>query len=152
MIGEPEINILSADVFEDNGRIRVTIEGEKLGLYIDKDVGAVIKDKGYKKVDLGVRGNDLAFSLKSEADDCIKANVHSFEPIGNKTILIANTVGQQLKAVVPNNLRLEIDEEIYMKINLKNAIYFDAENGRFIGRHNGNALASGERNNAKADS
>lgn len=135
LIGEPEINIFKAQISEESGRLKATMQGQDKAFYLEDDVSEALMQFKGNEVDIGVRGNDISFSLMNEGNGFIKASVYSMEPIGNKAILIANINGQLFKIVAPNDIRLEIDSDIYLKINTKNLIYFDTENKTYITRH-----------------
>jgi multiple sugar transport system ATP-binding protein len=135
LIGEPEINIIPVRLVREDGKASVIMGAERVRLEIEDDVRLALTDSGLSEADLGIRGTDIEISLARLDSDYIKASVYSFEPIGNKTILIANVNDQLVKSIIPNDIKMEIDSEIYVRINMKNALFFRPRDGRFVARH-----------------
>lgn len=136
LMGEPEINIFSADLKEEKGTLKVKMLQQEKSFSIEKDVENVLKEGGYNRVDLGVRGTDIRFSKTKIDEDYIEGSVYSLEPIGNKAILIVDLEGELLRIIAPNDLDVEMDSKIFIKIDIKNAMFFNSQNEEFIIRHN----------------
>lgn len=143
LIGEPEINIFKVDLIEQNGRLKISMLGQTELIDAEDDVNDCLKRGNYGEVDIGVRGVDISYSLSDEDGSHINASVYSLEPIGNKAILIVEINKQLLKLIAPNDLKLEMDSDIYIKINLKNAMFFDSKKQTFIVRHNQEDVTKG---------
>lgn len=143
LIGEPEINIFNVDLVNDNGKLKVNMLGQdRLFQLEDKVIGTLAKHDN-EIVDLGIRGTNISYSLSKEDDDYIKGIVYSLEPIGNKSVLIVNVNDELIRLIAPNNLQAKLDSEIYIKIDMKNALFFDSEDKTFIIRNNQERLIKG---------
>ena len=135
-IGEPEINIFDVELVKQGDELYALMLGQESGYKIEKDVAEVIESGGYQNVRIGLRGNDLAFSFKKEDSSYMEGKIYSVEPIGNKTILVVDVNGQLLRLIAPNDLKANIDEQIFVKIKMDRAMFFNADDHKFIYRHN----------------
>lgn len=145
LIGEPEINIFKVNIVKENDRSKIKMLGQAEYFEINEDVHDVLLKGNYNEADLGIRGNDISFSLAEAGEGFIKATVYSLEPIGNKAVLIVDVNGQLIRLIAPNDLRVEMDSDIYIKINLSNAMFFDTQQQKFIVRHNQKEITGGVR-------
>lgn len=139
-IGEPEINIFDIELVKRSSELYALMLGQESGYKIENDVAKVIEDGGYENLRVGLRGNDLLFSFKKEDSSYIEGKVYSVEPIGNKTILVVDVNGQLLRLVAPNDLKANIDAQIFIKIKMERAMFFNADDHNFIYRHNQDEL------------
>ena len=139
-IGEPEINIFDIELVKQGSELYALMLGQESGYKLEDDVAKVIEDGGYENLRVGLRGNDLLFRFKKEDSSYIEGKVYSVEPIGNKTILVVDVNGQLLRLVAPNDLKANIDAQIFVKIKMERAMFFNADDHNFIYRHNQNEL------------
>lgn len=135
-IGEPEINLFDIELVKQDGKLYALMLGQETGYKIEKDVAEMIETGGYQNVRIGLRGNDLTFSFKQEDASYIEGKVYSVEPIGNKTILVIDVNGQLLRLVAPNDLKANLDAQIFVKIKMERAMFFNADDHKYIYRHN----------------
>lgn len=133
LFGEPEINLFPAELNMEHDTLELNAFSRAVSFVPEEDAAQLLK-KGASKVDIGIRGNDLQFSLKKEGDEWVRATVYASEPIGNKVIMTVEVAGTKLRLIAPNNTRIEIDEEVYIKFNTVNFIYFNNETQEFITR------------------
>ncbi|QUH30649.1 ABC transporter ATP-binding protein [Vallitalea guaymasensis] len=143
LIGEPEINIFNVDLVNDNGKLKVNMLGQDRLFQLEDEVIGTLAKHDKEIVDLGIRGTNISYSLGKEDDDYIKGIVYSLEPIGNKSVLIVNVNDELIRLIAPNNLQAKLDSEIYIKIDMKNALFFDSEDKTFIIRNNQERLIKG---------
>ncbi|MDF2656919.1 MAG: transporter ATP-binding protein [Bacillota bacterium] len=139
-IGEPEINIFDIELVKQGGELYALMLGQESGYKIENDVAKVIEAGGHENLRVGLRGNDLMFSFKQEDASYIEGKVYSVEPIGNKTILVVDVNGQLLRLVAPNDLKANLDAQIFVKIKMERAMFFNADDHNFIYRHNQDEL------------
>lgn len=139
-IGEPEINIFDIKLVKQGGELYALMLGQESGYKIENDVAKVIEAGGHENLRVGLRGNDLMFSFKQEDASYIEGKVYSVEPIGNKTILVVDVNGQLLRLVAPNDLKANLDAQIFVKIKMERAMFFNADDHNFIYRHNQDEL------------
>ena len=133
IFGEPEINILPGEYAVENGRGFFTLL-DGVRFEVPGDVAAALKNAPARTLDLGLRGNDIAFSFE-RMEGWIPGTVYANEPIGNKVIMTVSVAGQYLRLVAPNDTQARMDSAVYIRPNYDNALYFDRESEKFITRH-----------------
>jgi ABC-type sugar transport system ATPase subunit len=143
LIGEPEINLFRIKLVNENNKLKISMLGQSRLFDLYDDVQKALLLGNYKEVDLGIRGYDISYSFEKVDEDYIHGTVYSLEPIGNKAVLIVDVEGQLIRLVAPNDLQVELDSDIFIKFNMKNAMFFNAENEKFIIRHNQDELIKG---------
>lgn len=134
LFGEPEINIFPVDLEIIDGALKLNALGQESKLSVEKDAASDIMASKVVNLDLGVRGNDIQFSFQDEGEGWLKGTVYANEPIGNKVIMTVSIGKEMIRLVAPNNTRAELDQKVSIKINMKNAIFFDRSNESFITR------------------
>jgi multiple sugar transport system ATP-binding protein len=140
LMGEPEINLLPAEIIRDNGTVKLKMLSQKHLYELPDDVARFFRNNSIERVNLGVRGNDIYYSKKREDADYIKGSVYVLEPIGNRSILTANVEDQHLRIIVPNNFESPMDSDIYLKIDFADTMFFDAETENYLIRHDEKTL------------
>ncbi len=135
-IGEPEINLLDAQLDKSGLQTKVLMLDQEVAYPIEQDVAEVLESGKYQEIRVGLRGNDIEFSFKKENDQFIAGKIYSVEPIGNKTVLVVEVNGHKLRLVAPNDLQAQIDQEIYIRVKMEKAMFFNAEDHNYIYRHN----------------
>lgn len=139
-IGEPEINILDIELVKKDDETHARMLGQEASCRIEEDVARILEEGGYQNVRIGLRGNDMTFSFSKEDEGFMDGKVYSVEPIGNKTILVVDINGQLLRLIAPNDLKASIDQDIYVRVKMEKAMFFNADDHRYIYRHNQNEL------------
>lgn len=140
LMGEPEINMFNAAIVKEDGLLKAKMLGQERAFNLAADVAAVMAEGNYSEVHIGARANAVTYSFDKVNDDFIAGTVYSLEPIGNKSILIINVNGQQIKTIAPNDLNVEIDSDIFIRIDLNNVMFFDKDSEKFVVRHNQHEL------------
>jgi ABC-type sugar transport system ATPase subunit len=123
LVGEPEINIFPVD-FKRNTILDI------LGVEynIPEKLSGKLNDSGKNKFDFGIRAQFIQYDFKKTDNHMIQGCVYSFEPIGNKAILIVDVNGTLLRITAPNDLIVEINREIYINFRIDKALFFDTDN------------------------
>ncbi|QTL99546.1 ATP-binding cassette domain-containing protein [Iocasia frigidifontis] len=134
LVGEPEINIFKSEIVKCDDTYKVLLGGELQP--VEEDVLKVLLEKDLDYVDVGIRGNNIEFSLEKGDDSFVEGSVYSLEPIGNKSILIVKVEEELIRLIAPNDLQVELDSKIFIKFDMKNAMYFEHKSKEFITRHN----------------
>ncbi|MDA3955082.1 ABC transporter ATP-binding protein [Oceanispirochaeta sp.] len=145
LMGEPEINLIPAEIVRDNGTVKVKLLHQDHLFEVPEDVTDFFRKNSIEGINLGVRGNDMSYSRKKDDDDFMKGSVYVLEPIGNRSILTAEVDGHKIRIIVPNDYSCEMDSDIYVKLDLKYSMFFDAATEEFLIRHNQNDLLQDER-------
>jgi multiple sugar transport system ATP-binding protein len=131
LFGEPEINIFPGELVEENGYLGVRALGQQKALPMEEDAAHVLRKAQYRQVDVGIRGNDIAFSFTPQ-EDFLAGIVYANEPIGNKVVMTVDINGTHLSLVAPNDTQASIDQPVYIRLNMKNAIFFDGQTQKYI--------------------
>ncbi len=133
LFGEPEINIFPGELEEENGRLGVRALREQEIMPIEEDAAQVLREQDIRQVDVGIRGNDISFSFTPQ-EGSIAGTVYANEPIGNKVVMTVDIHGARLSLVAPNDTQARIDQPVYIRPDMKNAIFFDGQTQEYITR------------------
>lgn len=145
LVGEPEINFIEGTLKNENGRLKIRLLNQNKLFELPKDVQKTLLETNLKVVHFGIRAYDIEYSFKSN-EDYISGTVFSLEPIGNKTILIIKIDDKLIRVIAPNDIQAELDQDIYIKFDIENALFFDADTEEYIIRHNQDELIGGGAN------
>jgi multiple sugar transport system ATP-binding protein len=133
LFGEPEITIFPAEAVTEDGVLKLKTLGQEVPLLPGADAAEELKKEGTGKIDVGIRGVDVSFSFAPQGEGWIRGAVYANEPIGNKVIMTVDVNGTKVRISAANNTNAELDQAVYVKFNMKNALYFN-NGGTFITR------------------
>lgn len=145
LVGEPEINIIEVDLFRRDGRLHAVLRGNGHSFPVEDDVAEALSTAPNDTCSnwrMGVRGINVGYSFE-ETGNSVEGTVYNLEPIGNKTILTIRTGELYFQAVAKNDLQAELDSRIFLSLDMKNALFFNGDTGRFVARHNQSELVRG---------
>ncbi len=142
LFGEPEINILEGKKYTEEDAVYFKILDQDVVLYPAKDTLDALKETVTEHIHIGMRGNDIKFSFEKCGDEWLEGTVYANEPIGNKVIMTVLIAGTKIAVTCPNNTVAELDQKVYLKFNMTNAIYFNGDTEEFITRNNMNRYIS----------
>ncbi|WHH61118.1 ABC transporter ATP-binding protein [Petroclostridium sp. X23] len=143
LMGEPEVNIFKVNLINQNNRLKVKMLGQEKLFDIQEDAAKVLLKHHSNEVDLGIRGIDIDLSFSKKDDEYMHGTVYSLEPIGNKSVLIVDVNGQLIRLIAPNDLKADLDSDIFIKFNMNNALFFNCKDKTFLVRHRQEELAKG---------
>ena len=136
LMGDPEINLIPGTLKKENGySFTMKNGGVKYQLPKDKALFAKLDEAGVTAVDLALRPQHLTYSFEPQ-EGYLHCTVYSYESIGNKSVIVAETGEQQLRMLAPNGLTVKIDQDVYVGMHLDHAIVFDGATREFIARYN----------------
>ena len=137
LMGDPEINLISGTLATSEDGYTFTMEGAQKTYELpkEKELFAKLGELGLSKVDIGMRPQNLLYSFEPK-EGYIKCSVYSYESIGNKSVIVAETSGLQLRMIAPNGLSVKIDQDIYVDMQLDHAMFFDAGTKGYLTRYN----------------
>jgi multiple sugar transport system ATP-binding protein len=133
LFGEPEITIFPAEAVTEGGVLKLKTLDQEVPLLPEEDAAEELKKEGTGKIDVGIRGVDVSFSFASQGEGWIRGAVYANEPIGNKVIMTVDVNGTKVRISAANSTNAELDQTVYVKFNMKNALYFNNA-GTFITR------------------
>lgn len=136
LFGEPEINILEGNMYTEADDIYFKVLNQDVLLYPAQDTIGALRDAGTNSIHIGMRGNDMQFAFEKPGDEWMEGTVYANEPIGNKVIMTVLIADKKISLTCPNDTVAEMDQKVYVKFNMTNAIYFNGETEEFITRNN----------------
>jgi len=136
LFGEPEINILQVERHTDGGKVFFRMPGQNVSLYPAEDTQKSLLEALTDNIHIGIRGNDISFAFEKPGEDWIEGTVYANEPIGNKVIMTVKVEDIKMAVTCPNDTAADLDQKVYIRFNMKNAIYFNGETQEFITRNN----------------
>jgi len=136
LFGEPEINILQVERHTDGGKVFFRMPGQNVSLYPAEDTQKALLEALTDHIHIGMRGNDISFAFEKPGEDWIEGTVYANEPIGNKVIMTVKVEDIKMAVTCPNDTAADLDQKVYIRFNMKNAIYFNGETQEFITRNN----------------
>lgn len=137
LMGDPEINLISGTLEKsgDSYTFAMDAGGKVYDLPKEKDLFAKLDELGVAKVDVGMRPQNVTYSFEPK-DGYMKCTVYSYESIGNKSVIVAELSGLQLRMIAPNGLKVKIDQDVYVDMQLDHAMFFDTETKNYLTRYN----------------
>jgi ABC-type sugar transport system ATPase subunit len=136
LVGEPEINTFKGELAEVNNKVKMKVLNQIHLFDLELDVEQELKKHHSQHVIVGIRGLNVSYSFVKKDDTQIEGSVYSFEPIGNKTILIVKIGDELIRTIAPNDLQVDIDQKIFIEFDFKNAMFFDMDTEELLVRHN----------------
>ena len=136
LMGDPEINLIPGTLKKENGySFTMKNGGTTYQLPEDTALFAKLDEAGLTEVDIALRPQHLTYSFEPK-EGYLHCTVYSYESIGNKSVIVAETGEQQLRMLAPNGLSVKIDQDVYVGMALNHAIVFNGATKEFIARYN----------------
>jgi multiple sugar transport system ATP-binding protein len=132
LVGEPEINIFPAKIDYMDGRAYIKLFGIDMLHQLSPQMVDQLADYQADSVDFGIRSQDIDYYLKPTKENLVQGVIYSFEPIGNKAILIVDIYGTLIKTTAPNDLQVHINDQIFLDFKIANGLLFDPETKKLI--------------------
>ncbi|MDO4272988.1 MAG: ABC transporter ATP-binding protein [Eubacteriales bacterium] len=136
LFGEPEINLLSARRYIGPGSVYFKMLDQDIALFPSEDTTDSLAETDTDDIHIGLRGNDIRFSFEKPGKDWFEGTVYANEPIGNKVIMTVKIGDANIAVTCPNDTIAALDQKVYIKPNMKNALYFHGTSRAFITRNN----------------
>lgn len=143
LMGEPEINLISGVLERKGNDYTFTMDFSKETYQLPEEKGLfeAFSKLSITKVDMGIRPQHIKYSFEPK-EGYLKCSVYSYESIGNKSVIVAENNGFQLRMIVPNGLTVEIDQDIYVTFLLEHGMFFDGETKEYLTRYNEEEIRS----------
>lgn len=140
LMGDPEINLIPGTLIKNgNGYTFSMKQGPEYELPAEEALFSKLDELGAEKVDLALRPQHIGYSFEKK-DGYLHCTVYSYESIGNKSVIVAETGEQQLRMLAPNGLSVKIDQDVYVGLQLDHALFFDAATKDFLTRYDEEAI------------
>jgi multiple sugar transport system ATP-binding protein len=130
LVGEPEINIFPVNLERKGDSVRLEMFGVPFD--VPEDTGETLSAYDKLLVDFGIRAQHMQYAFTPPDRSHIKGTVYSFEPIGNKAILVVDAGGTQIRMNAPNDLQTKMNSDIYLTFRIDQALFFDAETKKLV--------------------
>lgn len=136
LLGEPEINIIKGKLESKDNQLFFSNSELSIKSLIPSDVASYLKDNYQKEdIEIGIRGNNIKFNHTKTDDNSCVGTLDSYEPIGNKTILVIKSGKHYIRTISKNDFSIELDSQVYFNFNLDDAMFFDADDKNFLTCH-----------------
>jgi multiple sugar transport system ATP-binding protein len=122
-IGSPPMNIVTAAVREEGGKI-ITDEGD-FQIVLSGSMGDKLKQYVGKNVLLGIRPEDLVYMPTPEKQNNIKTTIEVIEPLGSEIHLWVSTKTHHFIARIPPRWDFTVGDEANFKPDLNKIKFFD---------------------------
>ena len=130
-IGTPQMNFSSGEILEIDQKL--VFKNDNLQFDISNLKLQTLKDNVGKKVDLGVRSEDIHAQigdLKNYAT--LKTHIIAIELLGNEKLIYSEYQGNDIVAKFRSEYEAEINTKVDFYINLDRAYFFEKETGACI--------------------
>ena len=131
-IGSPPINFIPVQLVKEGGQLFLTSEGYTLGLaslageYVKK-----IEGSGLTEFMLGIRPQDIhkvgEQSVEGLTGNILKTKVDVTEPLGENMVVVVTIGPHTIKATLPNDVSIRMDDPIELAVNTHAIHLFDPE-------------------------
>lgn len=124
-IGSPPLNCLSCRVETTNGQPGLAAQAFRLPIATARVAETLC---GHDEVMLGIRPELVA--IAPERSDTVAARVSLVEPLGSRTIIILESNGVELRALVQGEMSAREGETVHLRLDLERAFFFDGAGNR----------------------
>ena len=124
--GNPPMNVLEAQL--EDGRLNV-VEA-KLSIAAGERVKAALESE--RRAVVGVRPEDVYLARGNGNAEPIEGEVLAVEPMGREDVVLVETGGAQLRALVPSQERVRMDDRIAIQIDSERLQLFDSDSGESL--------------------
>ena len=137
LMGDPEINLFDCklDVNGNNYKIAMNDFDATLTLPMEDALYKKLGECDVTELRMGIRPQNIEYSFEP-SEDFLKGSVNSFETIGNKSVLVAKLGGTEARIIVPNGLPVKLDQDVFVKFDTMQILFFDSATTDYICRYN----------------
>jgi len=134
LVGEPEINIVNGAMVTENDScyIKFDVKEELVPLPDNHPLTHKLSNYGANEFHIGFRPQSIIYSFE-KMKGYMQGTVYNFESIGNKAVLTVRIGDTFLRTIAPYDLKVELDQEVYVDMPVTKGIFFDARTTELIG-------------------
>jgi len=132
-IGSPPMNIMTATVKEEGGRM-LADEGE-FQLEIPPSMQEKLRSHVGKEILFGVRPEDLHQTEQAAKVNNILTTVNIVEPLGAEIHLYLATKNSEMVARVPPNVEVSVGDTIHLTPDMEKVHFFDMDTEAAVGEY-----------------
>ncbi len=130
-IGSPPMNIFTADVKEEGGKLFID-EGD-FQLSLEGKNADLLKPYIGKQIFFGIRPEDVVHSDSPPKTNMINVKVEVIEPLGAEIHLYVSTENHQMIIRTPPKHDFQVEQEIVLTPDMEKLHFFDMETENVIG-------------------
>jgi len=129
--GDPEINLLDAELTDREGRLFVRVGGYPEPFPVREELRRQLESAETRRIRVGLRPGDIHYRL-DPGETGIPSSVFSFEPLGAKAIVTCRFDKDWVRVLAPAELDLRPDQPIWLDFDMDKALFFHPENRRLV--------------------
>ena len=136
LMGDPEINLLTCELVHDEKGFAYVWEELPEHLFRmpeEPELYKRLNELEDNKVLVGIRPQNCHYYLEP-VDGAVNGTVYSFETIGNKSVLTVKIGNAYLRTIAPNGLQVQLDQPVYVTVDIERVILFNGNTTEYIGR------------------
>jgi multiple sugar transport system ATP-binding protein len=122
-VGSPAINSIPTEV--SGGSLRMG--AADISFALEGRQARALKDRGWDKVTLGIRPEDIEVTRSRKQGNCHESIVYFMQSMGAEDILNLKFGDMVIRAVAPPNLETKIGETVYANVDMGRAHMFDSQ-------------------------
>ncbi|PRX41345.1 carbohydrate ABC transporter ATP-binding protein (CUT1 family) [Planifilum fimeticola] len=130
--GDPEMNILEAELVEDAGRLHLNLFGKPGHFPVPDEVRKAMLKHSSSSVKVGFRPKHIRFYPEDPEGNHVAARVYSFEPLGETAVLIAEAGDRRIRLLASSEHAWKIDQPVHLEFDMNRALFFDASSGKLL--------------------
>ncbi len=132
-IGSPGMNLLNCVMKRKNGELALKLIENDIYISIPEKLQKLISSKmgGEKKLVLGVRPEDVSFSMKKERG-ALAVKVYVVEETGSYNIIDVSLGNEMIKVRTLPKIKPDIGNPAYISLDMNRITIFDKESGNSI--------------------
>lgn len=127
--GEPEINILQADIIDKNDSVYAKLFEDSAPFEIPEKMKPLIDH--HANIRIGIRPKNIKFEFEQSMVN-IPGTVYSFEPTGASAVLTVKIEDSLIRLVTFSDLDIKLNQKIYINPDLQEAIFFNEDNANIL--------------------
>lgn len=129
IVGQPEINLVECRVQQENGAVCLNASAGGISLRTTNDVAQKLRDRVGSIVDVGIRPQNVSYSLSKQDQDQIAGRTVVFESWGTKGMLLVELGNIRLALLTAPELDVEAHQPVWLDIDESKLYVFDKETG-----------------------
>ncbi|MFW6138162.1 MAG: ABC transporter ATP-binding protein [Spirochaetota bacterium] len=134
-VGSPGMNFIECSPEKDSGgRIRLRLSTDSMYLPVSDEMRQKILEHREEKRELvlGIRPEDISFSLEEGKDHNLPVEVYVREDLGSYNIIDVKLGGETIKVRAPHTMKPDIGKPGFVAFDMDRASLFDKETGNSI--------------------
>lgn len=127
-IGMPVMNMIDAEVADENGAVLLKFAGQKIK--VDQEKADVLREGGYigKEVTIGIRPENISeYNGEGDSDIVLDVETSVFEMLGSEGLLYFNLNDANWVASVSPDLGVKVGDRVTLAVDLARMHIFDKD-------------------------